>query len=131
MKKAKQYHLNFRVIPNDDGTKIPNVYSDFRSNDSTIYAIVANFMDSLGPRGVDWVIDEIISLNAFNSNTNGYTIIGSYEEIVEIYSPPARAVFNLGGGDDVVLPLQDFLDILEEWKLFLNSLPYKHYLSNK
>lgn len=85
-------------------------------------------MNYLGPDGVDWVVDEII--NAFNSNNNGYTIIGSYEVVVKIFSPPARAVFN-EGGTDIVIPLQDFLDILQEWKSFLISLPYNHDLSNK
>ncbi|WP_343524522.1 hypothetical protein [Pedobacter sp.] len=130
MNKAKQYHLNFRVFSRDDGRKRPNVYSDTDSN-GTINGDVASFMDSLGPDGVDWVVDEIMSLNAFNSNTNGYTIIGSYEVVVEIFSPPARAVFNEGGGADIVIPLQDFLDILHEWKNFLLSLPYKHDLSDK
>ena len=97
MNKAKQYHLNFRVFSRDDGRKIPNVYSDTDSN-GTINGYVASFMDYLGPDGVDWVVDEIMSLNAFNSNTNGYTIIGSYEVVVEIFSLPARAVFNEGGG---------------------------------
>jgi len=128
--KAKQYHLNFRVFSDDDGRKIPNVYSDTDSK-GTINEDVVSFMDSLGPDGVDWVVDEIMSLDAFNSNTNGYTISGSYEVVVEIFSPPARAVFNEGGGEDIVIPLQDFLDILHEWKSFLRSLPYNHDLSNK
>lgn len=129
MNNAKQYHLNFRVFSRDDGRKIPNVYSDTGSN-GTINGDVARFMDYIGPDGADWVVDEIISLNAFNSNTNGYTIIASYEVVVEIFSPPARAVFN-EGGTDIVIPLRDFLKILQEWKSVLISLPYKHDLSNK
>lgn len=130
MNKAKQYHLGFRVFSQDDGRKRPNVCSDTDSN-GTINGDVASFMNFLGPDGIDWVVDEILSLNAFNSNVNGYTISGSYEVVAEIFSPPARAVFNEGGGADIIIPLQDFLDILQEWKSFLNALPYKHDLSNK
>lgn len=130
MSKANQYHLHFRLIAREDGSKKPTIDTDTDTTGSTINSEVANFMMLLGIRYTNFVLDEINSTNSFNTNTNGYSIIGSYEETVEIYSPPTRAVFN-SGGDDVVIPLQDFIDILNEWKTFLNSLPYKHTLSDK
>lgn len=129
MSKANQYHLHFRVIVREGGSKEPTIDTDTDSTGSTINGDVANFMMLLGVEYTSFVLDEINRTNSFNTNTNGYSIIGSYEETVEIYSPAARAVFN-SGGNDVIIPLQDFIDILNEWKAFLNSLPYKHTLSD-
>lgn len=130
MSKANQYHLHFRVVAHEDGSKKPTIDTDTDSTGSTINSEVANFMSLLGKGLIDSVLDEIDRQDAFSTSNNGYSIIGSFEETVEIYSPPARAVFN-SGGDDVVIPLQDFIDILNEWKAFLNSLPYRHTLSDR
>lgn len=65
----------------------------------------------------------------FNRNVIGYEIGGSRDDVLELFSGPPRVVFNTGGGD-LVVPLQDFLDILAEWKHYLNSLPFVHTLSN-
>lgn len=130
MSKADQYHLNFRDIAREDGSKKPTIDTDTDSTGSTINSEVANFMSLLDKELIDNVLDEIDRQDAFSTPNDGYSIIGSYEETVEIYSPPARAVFN-SGGDDVVIPLQDFIDILNEWKAFLNSLPYRHTLSDR
>jgi len=130
MSKANQYHLHFRVISYKDGSKDPIIDTDRDSTGLTINCDVASFMSLLGPRLIQGVIFEIYSCDPFNTPTNGYSVEGSWEEDVEIYSPPPRAVFNIGG-TDTVIPLQDFIDILYEWKAFLESLPYKHSLSNR
>lgn len=130
MSKANQYHLHFRVIAREDGSREPYIDTDTDASGSTINSEVANFMLLLGIRLTQSIIAEIYGCDPFSTSNNGYSIIGSFEETVEIYSPPARAVFN-SGGDDVVIPLQDFIDILNEWKAFLNSLPYRHTLSDR
>lgn len=130
MSKAKQYHLSFLVSRRDSGRWTPYVESEIDSTGSTINSQVSNFMSLLGPRLTDGVIFEIYSCNPFTSTNNGYSVEGSFEDTVEIFSPPPRAVFNTGG-DDVVIPVQDFIHILYEWKNFLLSLPYEHSLSNR
>ena len=87
---------------------------------------MASFIDGMGPWHIDVVVGDILGENPFNQSISEYGVWGGYDEVVEISSPPPRAVFN----DGLELPLQDFLDILQEWKDFLNSLPYKHSLSN-
>ena len=79
---------------------------------------------------VDHVISEIEFLDLFNKTVNGYELGGRNEDVVEIFSSPPRAVFN-NAGDDEIMPIQDFLEVLLEWKNYLNSLPFTHVLSNK
>ncbi len=127
MQKAKQYHLNFRVISSEDEGKWPEIFCNLDSSGSTINDSIASFIGGMGPEWIDHTIYEIISEDPFNKSLFEYGVNGSYDEVVEISSPPAVAIFN----DGVVIPLQDFLAILQEWKDFLNSLPYQHILSNK
>ncbi|MFC4143511.1 hypothetical protein ACFSNA_02640 [Pedobacter mendelii] len=130
MSKSEQYHLYFLVSTREDGSQNPYVESDRDNTGSTINSEISSFISLLGPKLTDGVIFEIYSCNPFTSINNGYSVEGSFEETVEIFSPPPRAVFN-NGGSDVVIPVQDFIDILYEWKNFLLSLPYKHSLSNR
>ncbi|TZF83777.1 hypothetical protein FW774_09925 [Pedobacter sp. BS3] len=120
--KAKQYHLKFEVLRYADGTNWPKIFCNNDFTGSTINRSLADFIDGMGPKSIDSVIYDITSENPFNRSISEYQVWGGYEEVVEIFSSPARAVFN----DGMEVPLQDFLDILQEWKDFLNSLPYKH-----
>lgn len=129
MSKSNQYHLHFRVITREDSSNEPFINTNFDPTGSTLNSEVANFMLLLGIKSIQNIIAEIYGCEPFSTFNDGYSIIGSYEQTVEIYSPPARVVFN-SGGNDIVIPLQDFIDILNEWKAFLISLPYKHSLSD-
>lgn len=129
MSKANQYHLSFRVFSDQKGLKLPRVECGTNQPGETINDEIANFMNELGVNSIDLTIDLIYSCDPFNSSNDGFSVRGSNDEIAFIYSPPARIVFN-NGGEDISVPLQDFIDILNEWKDFLNSLPYEHTLSN-
>lgn len=73
---------------------------------------------------------DIGTLNAFNSPVLGYTIwSGNEHDNIEIVSPPPQVL--CWSSYEVAIPLQDFLDIMNEWKGFLKSLSFEHTLSNK
>ena len=127
MNISKNYNLNFVVSTDRYGNKSPEIICKLDSSGSTINDSIASFIGGMGPEWIDHTIYEIISEDPFNKPLFEYGVNGSYDEVVEISSPPAVAIFN----DGVVIPLQDFLAILQEWKDFLNSLPYQHILSNK
>lgn len=118
MTKSKQYHLNFRIISLKDGEKWPKIFCDYDSTGATINGRMASFIDGMGPWHIDVVINDILGEDPFNQSLSEYGVWGGYDEVVEISSPPPRAIFN----DGLEVPLQDFLDILQEWKDFLNSL---------
>lgn len=126
MSKAKQYHLNFIVRSSSD-RKSPEIICDYDSTGSTINGNMASFIVGMGPWHIDTVVNDILGEDPLNKSISEYTVWGGYDEVVEISSPPPRAVFN----DGLEVPLQDFLDILQEWKDFLNSLPFEHTLSNR
>jgi hypothetical protein len=52
------------------------------------------------------------------------------EDYLEFSSNPGRVVFNTGG-QDVIVPVNDFLIILDEWKAFVASVPSPHWLENR
>jgi len=130
MTKSKQYHLNYKILSVRD-RKIPTIECDVNSSGTSLNIELASFINKGGVLYTQEIIDDIISLNAFSSTTDGYKIYSANEyDIVEIFSPPARASFWNGTGYTDI-PLQDFIDILNEWKAFLNSINFKHSLSNK
>jgi hypothetical protein len=129
MTKAKQYHLNFKVVLVNN-IQVPSIECDKNAAGHALNKELANFIDSCGPAYTQEIITEISSLNAFTISVNEYKIYSGNEyDSVEIFSLPARASFWNGSGYTNI-PLQDFLDILNEWKSFLNSLPFIHKLSN-
>ncbi|MFV0143644.1 MULTISPECIES: hypothetical protein [Empedobacter] len=66
-----------------------------------------------------------------NNFVTNYVVEGSAEEIIVISSPPAIVAFHDTNVGFINIPLLDFIDILIEWKNFLNSLPYKLTLSDR
>ena len=64
-----------------------------------------------------------------NVNICGYH---DYESIELRYFPPNPAVivFNTGG-TEVMVSVNDFLQILDEWKAFVASAPTPHWLENR
>lgn len=131
MSKASNYSLVFNVVELGSFGKSPFIDCMKDSNGFSINSEIAVFMNRLGEKDTQQIINEINGLDAFNRTTvSEYYIDGSYDEMVEINSSPATATFNNGGGD-IVVPLQDFIDLLQEWKNYLNALPYVHTLSGR
>lgn len=127
MFKANEYGIGFQIIQSNSGKEpIPiNI-----NNEQLTFELVS-YIESLGVEFTNSIIDEIIMIDAFTIDTNAYEIEGSMEKNVEIFSPPAIAAFPDSNGGYLELPLQDFIDILNEWKDFLISLTFQHSLSNK
>jgi len=128
MSKAKEYHLNFNVRLSSD-RKSPEIICDYNPQIGTVNGDLASFIRDLGTERIDALIREIMDEDPFNRNIIGYEIGGSRDDVLELFSNPPRVVFNTGG-EDLIVPLQDFLDIINEWKDYLNSLPFEHTLSN-
>lgn len=129
MNKAKEYHLNFIVKIDQFGKQYPTIVCDKDNTGSTINGEIASFISGCGVFIVDDILRDIGHLTTSNITLSDYTIFsGNQYDTIEILSPPPRAMF--WGNREPAVPLQEFIDILQEWKDFLNSLPYKHSLSN-
>ncbi|MNK07064.1 hypothetical protein D3C87_249730 [compost metagenome] len=126
MSKAQEYGLSFTILQNKK-RPYPTIICETSQNGTSVNKEIVSFLEDNGIRYTQDIIDEI---NSYTSPIiNGYSIFGgnSYES-VEIFSPPPRAVFNKTG-TEVEIPLNDFLEILEEWKKFLQELTFDHRLS--
>lgn len=130
MKKAEEYNLHFSTYKFNNIT-IPSVGCSL-VNGSSKNNEIASFLESNGVRLTQQIIDDITSLNLdLNIPFEGYNIWGgNQDESVEIKSPPFRAVFNTTG-KPVEVPIPDFLQILQEWKAFLQTISNPNWLSNR
>lgn len=128
---AKRYGLNFQVSDIINYGKSPSISCDRDQAGSSINSEMADFLNCRGVELMTELIHDINQLDPFNNELNDYDIAYGYCEIYgDISSPPARIIFNQGGGFKEI-PLEDFLAITQEWIDFLNSLDFEHDLSNK
>lgn len=130
--KAEHYGLIFRVT-NAGYNKFPIIECmiDKRGNSRNIE--FAGFLQSGGVKYTQEIIDEANSLDFTQTSENDfvYEIAGySDEHSAEFFASPKRASFWNGAGYTDI-PLQDFLDVLQEWIDFLNSLSFQHILSKR
>ncbi|SHL34731.1 hypothetical protein [Flavobacterium chilense] len=132
MSLANQYNLNFHIWTFSDGITKKASIGVSLVNGSTKNHEIASFLEPNGIRLTQEIIDDINSLNLDpNLPFNNYVIWGgNQDESVEIKSAPFRAVFNKTG-KPVEIPIADFLQILQEWKDFLQNIPNPHWLSNR
>lgn len=132
MSTASQYNLIFGVSSLSGFTPRPFI-SVNTINGNSVNHEIASFLEPNGIELVDSIKDEINSFNYSNPFT-GYDVWGYHDsESVEIRNNPPNApvaVFNKGGVE-VIIPLSDFLLILDEWKAFVASVPSQHWLENK
>ncbi|GAA3782019.1 hypothetical protein [Flavobacterium ginsengiterrae] len=130
MKKSEEYNLHFNTFEFNN-TTIPIVGCSL-VNGASKNNEIASFLEPNGIRLTQQIIDDIASLNLdLNIPFEGYNIWGgNQDESVEIKSPPFRAIFNTTG-KSVEVPISDFLQILQEWKTFLETIPNPHFLSNR
>ena len=132
MNKVKQYHLRFEVTTISNQQK-PVVISN-RINGFSVNSELATFLNDIGPNYAQEVINEIIQIDfrQYINNQFIHSIPSCFDqEDVELFSSPNRASFNDTNGGYVDIPLQDFLEILQEWKSFLENLPFKYYYADK
>lgn len=85
---------------------------------------------SCGAKYTQEIIDEV-SILVGPLGRDDYTIWSQNEyDQIEVTSPPVEIIFNFGG-TDFVMPKSDFIEILQEWSNFLNSLDFEHTLKGK
>lgn len=132
MSLANQYNLNFHIWTLSDGITIKPSIGISLVNGSSKNNEIASFLEPNGIHLTQQIIDDITSLNLDSSLPfEGYNIWGgNQEESVEIKSPPIRAIFNTTG-KPLEIPIADFIQILQEWMFFLESIPNPHWLSNR
>lgn len=132
MTKSQEYNLYFSTYNMNSGKIKPNIETSI-INGSSVNHEIASFLEPNGVELVDSIKDEINSFNYSNPFT-GYDVWGYHDsESVEIRNNPPNApvaVFNKGGVE-VIIPLSDFLLILDEWKAFVASVPSPHWLENR
>jgi len=131
LSKAKAYGLSFVVSQLQNGIISPAISCDIDIRGNSINSEMANFLNCRGVELMTELINDINQLDPFNSELSEHDVAYGYWGVDgDISSPPARIIFNQGGGFKEI-PLEDFLEIAQEWIGFLNSLDFEHDLSNK
>ncbi|GAA4161760.1 hypothetical protein GCM10022217_28000 [Chryseobacterium ginsenosidimutans] len=132
METAKKYNLIFHVSEIDGLTRRPSIGVS-NINGSSLNHEIASFLETNGLELIEHIKSEINSLD-YGFEFKGYNIWGYHDaESMEIRNfPPNKsvAIFNTGG-KEVEIPLEDFLQILEEWKTFVESVPKPHWLDRR
>lgn len=133
MSKANQYSLDFYVSNMPGFTPKPSIGIS-NVNGNSLNREIASFLEPNGVQGVDSIKFDIISLLDNGKPVPNVNIWGYHDsESIELrYLPPSSPVivFNTGG-TEVLVPANDFLQILDEWKAFVASVPTPHWLENR
>jgi hypothetical protein len=129
--KSKQYNLNFG-FSNFEGINFPEIGTPI-INGSSKNCEIASFLQSNGIELIEHIRYEINSFN-YNVSFKDHTIWGYHDaesiEVRNLPPNPAVVIFNTGG-TEVEVPVSDFLQILDEWEAFVNSVPKPHWLENR
>lgn len=134
MSIANRYNLSFHIWTFSDGVTIKPSIGVSSVNGESINHEIASFLEPNGIENIDSIIFDINAL-VFDGNPIDDVDVWGYHdsESVEIRKSPlgtAVAVFNTGARE-VVVPVTDFLQILEEWRAFVASVPKPHWLENR
>lgn len=132
MSVANNYNLSFYILTLSNGLKKPSIGVSIMNGDSQNYEI-ANFLEPNGLELIQHIKDEINSLD-FAYVFNRYKIWGYNDsESIEISNsiPNQPIVIFNNGGKEIIVPLLDFLQILDEWKAFILSVPTPHWLDQR
>ena len=130
--KAQQYHLIFKITESN-GTIYPYIDCARDASGLSLNSELATFIESGGIMFTQEIVDEVNGLNYGVALSDGFLadISGYSDEVTaKIFASPNRASFWDGTGY-INVPLQDFLEILQEWINFLKSIKSKHSLSNR
>lgn len=132
MSKSNQYNLNFGVRVRHDGFRKPVIGTPIINGESINHEI-ASFLEPNGVELIEHIRGEINSFN-YNVSFKDHTIWGYHDaESIEVRNLPPNAavvIFNTGG-TEVEVPVSDFLEILDEWEAFVQSVPKPHWLENR
>lgn len=123
MSKASEYNLKFKLAKTSYG-KCPFVLT------SGDIGVIVNFIEDQGSKGTQVIIDELIPLTLSGVNFENHEIRSATgRTYAELYDSPKRVSF-WTGNYNYEIPLQDFIEILQEWKAFLDGLPSDHLFAN-
>lgn len=129
MNKATEYRQIFTILRSAGFKPDPIIKADLDENGDSINPDISLFIGGFGLKNIkEYILDEIEEIKPFENDISEYVINGWAETQAEINSSPVRIEFYEYG---LVMPLQDFLDITQEWIDYLNSLPFEHSLSEK
>ena len=127
--KAEQYNLFFEIVKVSK-EKYPIIKCGKDAQGSSLNIEFAGFIHSGNVNYTQGIINEVNSLHFDQTSENNsfHEYPGcSSEHSAEFFSSPNRASF-WNGTTYTDIPIQDFLDILQEWIDFLNSNGFKHRL---
>lgn len=129
MSKANQYNLAFNYSP-VQGMRKPNI--DL-INPNGQFGEIASFLAPNGVNGIESILFDIKSL-IFSGTVDDVTVWGYHDsESIEVRNhPPQPAVIILNKlGTEAFVPVNDFIEILEEWKAFLLTVPKPHWVESR
>lgn len=132
MNTSKKYNLTFCISEMPGFTRRPCIGVS-NINGNALNHEIASFLEPNGLELTEHIRGEINSLD-YTFDFENYMIWGYHDsESVEIRNhppdPPA-AVFNTGG-TEIRVSVTDFLVILKEWKVFLESIPEPHWIDRR
>ena len=132
MSKSNQYNLTFVISPpNQNFPRMPII--NLINGQNSLNHEIASFLEPNGLRLIQHIKNEINDLD-YSIPIDKYEIFGHHDaEYAEIRNSPPNPpviVFNTGG-KEVLVPINDFLQILDEWKAFVESVSTPHCLENR
>lgn len=131
MSVAKEYNLTFVISEMNDFFRPEIGVSNINGN--SLYHEIVSFLQPNGLEMIEHIESEIRSLD-YNFEFKGINIWGYHDaESIEIRNFPPNlpvVIFNTGG-KEVVVPVSDFLTILEEWRIFVEKVPKPHWLDKR
>lgn len=131
MSIANQYNLFFSIYDHS-GVNVPTIGTP-TINGRSVNHEIASFLEPNGVRLIQHIKNEINDLD-YSIPIDRYEIFGyhdaEYAEIRNFPQNPPIIVFQKGS-QEVIVPVNDFLQILEEWKAFVQSVPTPHWLENR
>ncbi len=130
MSIAIQYNLTFTFSPPANNfPRIPII--NLINSLNPVNHEIASFLEPNGVRYTQDLINEISHLANSTQPISEFMVSSPCgEDYLEFFSNPGRVVFNTGG-QDVIVPANDFIQILNEWKAFVASVPTPHWLENR
>jgi hypothetical protein len=120
MSKAATYNFQFVVLV--VYRKIPWIEPGVDSAGFSLHYDMAEFIRTCSVDLCQLIIQDINDLNLSTASPPlvDHRIDGHYEEFVELSSPDTASFPDTNGGSNDY-PVQDLLDLLQEWADFLNS----------
>ncbi len=133
MTRTEEYGFSYEIHNTEKHGAIPVVICSKTSEGFSINPQLAVFFGDLGTKRIPILIQDLEELNEQAVNEEQLTtehIDGSHNEVAEISFNPSTITFN-SASDDLSMPVDHFIELLNEWLTFLNSISFNHRLIDK